>query len=127
MTPLYPNGDATPDPSAWRGLETTTDRAMDPACVLLCQALNTLPGITTTESCCGHHKNPYWIWFTAASLEDLPAALYYFDACHGGYYGWLVRAITDCARSPVRFVVEGPRGMYAQADAIARMILQEMS
>lgn len=119
-------GLVTPDVSARRGLDTAPDRAMDPECVLLCRALNALPGITTIESCCGHGRKPFWIWFTVASLEDLPTALYYFDPRHGGCYGWHVSAITDCARSPVRFVVEGPRRMYHEADAIAQSILKEM-
>lgn len=118
-------GPVTPDPSARRGLEDGK-AGWDPECILLCRALNALPGITTTESCCGHGRKPYWIWFKAASLSDLPAALYYFDACHGGHDGWSVLVKTDCARSPVIFVVQGPKGAYAEANSIARTILKEM-
>ena len=36
--------------------------ALDKACKSLCIALNRLPGVETTESCCGHGDNPYRIW-----------------------------------------------------------------
>ncbi len=37
---------------------------MDPECITLCNALNTLPGVRTHASCCGHGKSPYWIGLT---------------------------------------------------------------
>ena len=39
------------------------DGKMDNECVALCDALNNLPGVATFESCCGHCKRPYSIWF----------------------------------------------------------------
>lgn len=47
------------------------DDAMDAECVDLCDALNSMKGITTNESCCGHNYQPYRIWFSADSLEPL--------------------------------------------------------
>ena len=44
---------------------------MDAECVDLCDALNSIKGITTNESCCGHNYQPYSIWFTCDSLEPL--------------------------------------------------------
>jgi hypothetical protein len=35
----------------------------DPEVVELCRALNDLPGIATTNSCCGHGKSPFCIFF----------------------------------------------------------------
>ncbi len=52
---------------------------MDPECVRLCDAMNAFPGIRTVESCCGHGKKPYRIWFKARDLLVLPRLLYYFD------------------------------------------------
>jgi hypothetical protein len=86
----------------------------------LCQAMNEVPGIQTVESCCGHGDRPVRVWFTARSLEDLPALLYWFSSCHSGQYGWQVIARTDCSQSPVVFTAEGPPGGYLAADAIAR-------
>lgn len=39
------------------------DEYMDKECIPICNALNSLPGVMTTESCCGHCKEPYRIWF----------------------------------------------------------------
>jgi len=44
---------------------------MDPECISLCEALNDLPGISTFESCQGHGRHPFWIFFKASSLQDL--------------------------------------------------------
>ena len=52
---------------------------MDPECVRLCDAMNALPVIRTTESCCGHGKSPYRIFFKVEDLTVLPRLLYYFD------------------------------------------------
>lgn len=45
--------------------------SMDAECVDLCDTLNSMKGITTNESCCGHNYQPYRIWFNADSLEPL--------------------------------------------------------
>lgn len=102
---------------------------MDPECVLLCTAMNTMPGIRTVESCCGHGREdePYRIWFEAADLASLPPLLYWFMGCHCGFYGWRVMAKTDCAASPVYFMVEGPVGAFSEADEIAALILDAAS
>jgi hypothetical protein len=42
---------------------------LDPECRELCEALNLLPGITTTSSCCGHGREPYRVFFAADSLD----------------------------------------------------------
>lgn len=43
------------------------DGYMDAECIDLCNALNEVDGITTTESCCGHYINAYHIWMYATS------------------------------------------------------------
>ena len=97
---------------------------MDAECVELCRQLNRLPGIETTESCCGHGKRTFCIWFRAHSLRDLPRLLYWFDQCHTGEVGWQVIAQTDCGMSPVRFRIEGPLGKegYEGAEIIANLL-----
>ncbi|MDD5517889.1 MAG: hypothetical protein PHV98_00875 [Candidatus Omnitrophica bacterium] len=100
----------------------------DKEVVELCKAMNLLPGITTIESCCGHGKRPYHIWFTAEGLLHLPRLIYYFDVCHCGFGGWRVIAHTDCGMSPAVFLVEGPVGedAYWQSEAIAQLLRREM-
>lgn len=36
---------------------------LDSACLSLFEAMSQLPGIETTESCCGHGKEPFLMWF----------------------------------------------------------------
>lgn len=93
---------------------------LDPEVLSLCRAMNAFRGITTTESCCGHGNGPFRIWFTARSVRDLPALLYWFDGCHTGEYGWQVHVRTDCAAQRATFLAEGPCGGYEAAGTIAR-------
>jgi hypothetical protein len=99
---------------------------LDPECRDLCEALNLIPGIMTTESCCGHGREPYRIWFTAGSLEALPPVCWCADLCHSGQEGWRVFASTDCVMKPVDFVLEGPPGAYDASEAIADLIREQM-
>lgn len=60
---------------------------MDPEVVDLCNAMNALPGIRTFESCCGHGKYPFQIWF---EVRD-PAGLFFLVRCVDRRYwehGW---------------------------------------
>ena len=90
---------------------------MDEEVIALCSAMNTVKGIETIESCCGHGERPFHIWFWADDLECLPGLLYWFDGYNSGCYGWQVIVHTDCAMSPVTFMVEGPVGEQAYDDA----------
>ena len=101
---------------------------MDKECRNLCDAINTFSGIETTESCCGHGKYPYNIWFKAKDLKSLPPLLYWFDSCHCGFYGWEIIARTDCGCSPVIFMIEGGIGeaAYKEAEKIAQLIKEEV-
>lgn len=50
---------------------TTLPFDMDNECIDLCNLLNTLPGVTTFESCCGHCKSQYNIWFFCNNINTL--------------------------------------------------------
>jgi hypothetical protein len=106
---------------------------LDKECLELCVALNKLPGIRTISSCAGHaedtkreYTHEFWIFFLAESLDTLPPVLYFADHCHTGCVGWKVSAHTDCGMAPAYFLLEGPRGHRAYADAkiIAKHIEQ---
>lgn len=100
---------------------------LDPECRALVEAINRLPGIYTTSSCCGHGKHPYWIFFRVENVEALPALLYWLDPCHNGCARWVVTVNTDCSRSPASFCIEGPVGdtVYEDAETIAACIASE--
>ena len=95
---------------------------MDPEVVDLCAALNRLTGVTTVESCCGHGKETYCIWFQVERLEDLPSVPWFVDVCHSGQKGWRVIVSTDCCMSPASFMLEGPVGAYESSKEIACFI-----
>lgn len=46
------------------------DERLDLECKELCIALNRLPGIYTYESCCGHGKHPFWVWFRVDEISQ---------------------------------------------------------
>ena len=55
---------------------------MDKECINLCDAINSIEGLMTIESCCGHGKDNFQIYFV---LSDLSGAyrmrhlLYWLD------------------------------------------------
>ena len=100
---------------------------LDKECLSLCVALNKMPGIRTTESCCGHGQQPYRIFFQPDNLESLPELLYWLDKCHSGKPGWQVRVYTDCVGEQAFFVIEGPAGAHGACDAEAIAILLEQA
>lgn len=44
---------------------------MDEQCVGLCNTLNVLPGVATFESCCGHNKYPFRVWFRCTNINTI--------------------------------------------------------
>ena len=96
--------------------EHLSTEGWDPECAALCQAINLIEGIETCESCCGHGKSPYRIWFYARCLCRLPYVACWFQ------YGWRVTVQTDDDLSPAWFMIEGPAGAYDEADEIAGLI-----
>lgn len=87
-----------------RNLQLPND--MDSECVRFCDAINSMKGLCTTSSCCGHNKEPFRIWFRASYLGALLPLLYCLDSCHSNIGGWKVTATTDCSMSHVTFCIE---------------------
>ena len=48
---------------------------IDQECIPLCDALNSLPGISTISSCCGHREHPHRIFFESDSVACLAPVL----------------------------------------------------
>jgi hypothetical protein len=105
---------------------------LDPEVRKLCQAINALPGIKTTSSCCGHGQEPIRIVCTfdpedmrGLALLTRASDLRYFRF---GRYWSLTLAVSDLYdpnRGPASAITlllssktKGPRG-YKQADALA--------
>ena len=106
------------------------DNKMDSECIELCDAINLLPGLKTTESCCGHGTEKYYIWFVADNLKSLPDLCYFFKTYSEGRKNrWNVSVqVGDypVQSDPARhcFMIEGPigEGAYADAKIIADLI-----
>ena len=54
-----------------RELGVILPKDMDDECVSICKTLNSLPGVTTYESCCGHGKAPFSVWFRCDNIGTL--------------------------------------------------------
>lgn len=76
---------------------------MDLECVPLCNALNRLPGIVTVESCCGHGKEPFRIYFTVEKVEALHPLLSAIM-----FTPWRIHV--NRIERDIYFVLEGPTG-----------------
>ncbi|MCK9574724.1 MAG: hypothetical protein WC979_03290 [Candidatus Pacearchaeota archaeon] len=51
---------------------------IDLQCVEIIEAMNSLPGVMTIESCCGHDKTPFRIWFYANVTNE---GLFFLTRC----------------------------------------------
>ena len=100
------------------------DEQMDKECIELCNAINSIKGCNTFESCCGHGKYPYRIWFTAVEVQHLVIPVMACNKNYGCVLGWEVK-VSHC-ESPNRaiFLLEGPINAYEDADKIAKTIYE---
>lgn len=105
------------------------DNEMDAECVPLCDAINSIGGLTTVESCCGHGEKPFCVFFNVASLEKLPVLLYYLSPCHIGFK-WDCKAYTGCSGKTARFYIESRsigEEAYREANLIAEKIREALA
>ena len=94
---------------------------MDPECIALCDTLNLMPGIVTSESCCGHGRDKFRIWFDAVSFAALNRIAI---LCHEGSVGrciWEVKVTQRDPDFPLLFVLEGAIGTYETANRLAKL------
>lgn len=105
---------------------------LDSACYNLCVALNYLPGIKTTDSCCGHGEAEYRIWFKMDSSSM--GAVILSRCLSGRYYNYapgelrrdpVWRVYLADTEGPVNFLLEGKpmKGdlvEYAAAEKLAQ-------
>jgi hypothetical protein len=102
---------------------------LDNECVKICDAINKIGGLQTYESCCGHGKDNFCIYFIVDDLENLPILLYFCDLCHVGFQ-WDCIVTTDCSMAPVSFRLEShSKGSqaYQEANTIAEKIMDYLN
>jgi hypothetical protein len=102
---------------------------LDPECRSLCEAINSLPGLRTYESCCGHGTHPFWIFFRVqgmAGLHSLANVVFWLDKMHCGREGWRCEVgaseLIFWGYRRCSFCIEGPKNDYSGADEIAALI-----
>ena len=108
------------------------DGKMDKACIALCDAINSIPGLRTFESCCGHGKQPMRIWLKAKMVQSLYVLARSVNRMYGGpvnnrteFKEWFVIAQDKDSGMCVIFLLESStkgRLAYRQANRIARNI-----
>lgn len=60
------------------------DEYMDAPCISLCDAINSLPGIVTTESCCGHLNGQFMVFADCNDLNSLAILARAFNRRYSG-------------------------------------------
>lgn len=55
------------------------DKYTDKECIEFCDKLNSLKGVRTLESCCGHFKKEYWLCMTISNWYSLSLLARAFD------------------------------------------------
>ena len=75
--------------------ENKYDGKMDKECIPLCDALNSLPDVETTESCCGHCKDRFRIFFNCIDTYSLSVIVRSFDRRYSGtHLEWKIELTT---------------------------------
>ena len=78
---------------------------MDLECIPICEALNALPGVQTTESCCGHGQYRFTVFFSCTSFETLKRIARAIESS-----SWHVEAVYHNGSETLGFVLEGAVG-----------------
>jgi len=111
------------------------DDQMDRQCIRLCDAINSISGLKTFESCCGHGKNSMLVFLEAHEVQDLCALAMSVNRMYGGPlwqgHEWTVKVwhIESGPRPTTCFLLESPsRGQvaYRHADKLAKNIMRNL-
>jgi len=102
-------------------------KKIDKECRSLVRILNKIPGIRTIESCCGHGKFRYEIFFVSKTINNLYAIARCVDIRYGGSSDWRCEVHdTDCYKKPVIFSLNSgdKKGIktYREARILAKSI-----
>lgn len=103
---------------------------MDGECLQLCDAINSIQGIETSESCCGHDRDSFAVWFhlDRKHFQNLHILARVTCPRYGGFPTW--SCVVDCndihRKDKLSFLLSSGSVMgkkaYEQAGKIARNI-----
>lgn len=111
--------------------------AIDAECKILCDVLNRLPNTETVESCCGHRKDDYRIWFRCSDVEVLAFLARILSNNYWGferlkdkngnfYEGWSIRVVWTDVNPPAYLLTSHYYdGIFEDSALMAGIILKE--
>jgi hypothetical protein len=116
------------------------DGGEDKECIPLCNALNSIPGIYTRESCCGHNMNKFYVTFYVSPMKyvnNIQILLknidnhYWVNMKTRGFKNWNCSVIsTEFPGLPIWFMLDSGTlfgsEAYKQANKIARGIIKSL-
>jgi hypothetical protein len=93
---------------------------MDPECIPICDALNSLEGVETISSCCGHGYAPFRIYFVVNKLAELKPILERIDESEE----WRLRVSMATGNMEIYFILDGRQGdvAYTLANKLAEVL-----
>ena len=103
----------------WQMAVDNQVETLDPEVIPLCEALNSLGGIETISSCCGHGYAPFRVYFTAANFNSLRPILEVIDESEI----WSMRTSMATGNMKIYFVLDGQKQSYAEANTLADALL----
>lgn len=101
---------------------------IDPECIILCDAINKIPGLSTTYSCCGHGKQGFLIFIDCQKLDNFAPLVYILDkskAWLSSMGKWTIELATRTPDSGVAYLLYSEHVgevAYQEANVIARII-----
>ena len=103
----------------WQMAVDNQVETLDSEVIPLCKALNSLSGIETISSCCGHGYAPFRVYFTAANLDSLRPILEVIDESEI----WSMRTSMATGNMEIYFVLDAPKESYSEANTLADALL----
>ena len=98
----------------------TYDAFMDKECIALCDCLNELPHIETEESCCGHLKEPFRIWFRCSSFTYLAIIARAINRQYAGTQQvWRLQSVSTDVRPRFNFLLESEKKYDTYEEMVA--------
>lgn len=77
---------------------------IDAECVTLCDSINKMKGLKTTYSCCGHGKQPFYIFIAPEHHDNLSPLVFILNKMRQWYpFRWHIEIVTRTEDSPLAF------------------------
>jgi hypothetical protein len=100
---------------------------MDEQCIEICDAMNSIDGVETFESCSGHSKHTFRIFFTITNSRGVYAVLRANDPRYGGPNWKCEASTTDIPKTCVCLCLESRctgKKAYSEAKLISNNIIE---